>query len=472
MKVLISWIGFTNDFEKDQGGKVKEDGPTFNFYRHFYKDYDCHYLLSSGGESDLKTEFLANALQNAFKGRNVIAHQLPISDPINVAEIGAKIDSFLLGLDADAIDVFVSPGTPAMQTAWYMAKMNLDLPIRLLQTRAAVFTADKKPELIVIDLERSNAPVTAILSSKVLGKKASKDEHLITPSLQKVYDRASKVAQTDAVHTLIKGETGSGKEHLAHFIHAESERREKNFVAINCAAISDELLYSQLFGHKKGSFTGADNDHNGFFQEAHGGTIFLDEIGDISSRMQQALLRVVQSGEIIPQGATKPTKVDVRVVAASHADLPSLCKEGRFRWDLYYRLAVVELELPPLRMRGASEIWDMVEHLNKRAKKELRKTDLLHFSATAKQAMLNYAWPGNIRELENLIRRLYVFEEGEVTTDHLPERLNSGGVPESLLLEDAIQRHVEMVLRIKEGNQRQTALALGIALNTLKKRIG
>jgi DNA-binding NtrC family response regulator len=169
--------------------------------------------------------------------------------------------------------------------------------------------------------------------------------------------------------------------------------------------------------------------------------------------MQQALLRVLQAGEIIPQGATKPTKVDVRVVAASHADLPTLCKEGRFRWDLYYRLAVVELELPPLRMRGASEIWDMVEHLTKRAKKELRKTDLLHYTTAAKQAMLNYSWPGNIRELQNLIRRLYVYDEGQVTPDHLPERMHAGGVPESLVLDDAIQRHVEMVLRLKEGNQ-------------------
>ncbi len=470
MKVLVSWIAFSNDFDKS--GKVMDNGPTFIFHENFYKGYDCHYLLSSGGESELKTEFLANALRIAFKGRNIIEHQLPINDPINVAEIGSKVDRFLLGLEADAIDIFVSPGTPAMQTAWYMAKTNLDLPIRLLQTRAAQFTADKKPELIVIDMERTDAPMAAVLSTKVLGKPSSKGDHLLTASLQNVYSRASKVAKTDAVHVLIKGETGSGKEHLANFIHLESERREKPFVALNCAAISDELLYSQLFGHKKGSFTGAEKDHKGFFEEANGGTIFLDEIGDISAKMQQALLRVLQEGEIMAQGASKPTKVDVRVVGASHTDLTSLCKEGRFRWDLYYRLAVVELELPPLRMRGASEIWNMVEHLTKRAKKELRKTDLLHFSASAKQAMLNYAWPGNIRELENLIRRLYVFEEGEVTTGHLPERLHAGGVPESLVLEDAIQRHIEMVLQLKEGNQRQTALALGIALNTLKKRIG
>lgn len=470
MKVLISWIAFANDFQN--GGQVSETGPTFTFHQNFYQGYDRHYLLSSGGESELKGAFLSSTLSGVFKGRKIIHHELPINDPINVAEIGAKINSFLLSLEADAIDVFVSPGTPAMQTAWYMAKLNLDLPIRLLQTRAAAFTADKKPELIVIDFERSNAPVTAILSSRALGKKASPDDHLLTPSLQKVYSHASKVAQADSVHTLIKGETGSGKEHLAHFIHTESERREKSFVALNCAAISDELLYSQLFGHKKGAFTGADKDHNGFFQEAHGGTIFLDEIGDISARMQQALLRVLQSGEIIPQGANKPIKVDVRVVAASHADLPTLCKEGRFRWDLYYRLAVVELNLPALRMRGASEVWAMVEHLNKRAQKELRKAEPLRFSPAAKQAMLNYAWPGNIRELENLIRRLYVFDEGEVAVAHLPARMLEEGATESLLLEAAIQRHVEMVLKLKENNQRQAALALGISINTLRKRLG
>lgn len=470
MNVLVSWTAFSNDFDKS--GRVVETGPTFIFHQHFYKGYDCHYLLSSGGESELKTEFLANALRLAFKGRKILEHSLPVQDPINVAEILGKVERFLLDLDADAIDIFVSPGTPAMQIAWYMAKTNLNLPIRLLQTRAAAFTANKQPELIVIDMERTDAPMAAVLSTKVLGQQSPKGDHLITASLEKVYSRASKVAKTDAVHALIKGETGSGKEHLAQFIHRESERRAKNFVALNCAAISDELLYSQLFGHKKGAFTGAERDHRGFFEEANGGTVFLDEIGDISAKMQQALLRVLQEGEIMAQGATKPTKVDVRVVAASHADLPSLCKEGRFRWDLYYRLAVVELELPPLRARGASEVWEMVEHLVKRAKKELRKAELLRFSSEAKQAVLNYAWPGNIREMENLIRRLYVFDEGEVTLAHLPERMRVGGAPESLLLEDAIQRHVEYVLRLKEGNQRQTALALGVAVNTLKKRLG
>jgi DNA-binding NtrC family response regulator len=375
-------------------------------------------------------------------------------------------------LEAEQIDIFVSPGTPAMQTAWYLSAMNLALPIQLLQTRAAKFTADKKPELIEINLKQSSVPVTAILSNKVLSRPKPDADHLITSSLHVVYDRASKAAKTDTVHVLIKGETGSGKEHLANFIHTESERRDKRFLAVNCASISDELLYSQLFGHKKGSFTGAEKDHQGFFQEAHQGTIFLDEIGDISARMQQALLRVLQEGEVLALGANKPTKVDVRVVVASHQDLPELCKAGKFRWDLYYRLAVVELELPPLRKRGASEIWEMVDFLNRRSKKELRRGELLSFSTAARQAVLNYPWPGNVREMENMIRRLYVFEEGEVKLEQLPARMREGGGPESLLLEDAIQRHVEMVLRHKEGNQRQTALALGIAVNTLRKRLG
>jgi transcriptional regulator with PAS, ATPase and Fis domain len=232
------------------------------------------------------------------------------------------------------------------------------------------------------------------------------------------------------------------------------------------------LLYAQLFGHRKGAFTGADNDQKGFFDTAHRGSIFLDEIGDISPKMQQALLRVLQEGEILPLGATKPTRVDVRVIAASHKDLPTLCKDGAFRWDLYYRLAVVELELPPLRLRGPAEIWELVEFLHRRAHKELRREHLLRFTPAAKQAILNYAWPGNIRELENMMRRLYVFEEGEVALEHLPDRMRTPGLAESLLLEDAIARHVAAVFKLKAHNQRQTALALGVSLNTLKKRLG
>ncbi|MBM3455366.1 MAG: sigma-54 factor interaction domain-containing protein, partial [Bacteroidetes bacterium] len=214
--------------------------------------------------------------------------------------------------------------------------MSLNLKTTLYQTRPTKFTLKKeRPELIKINMERSAIGLTALYHQQDIIK-GSNENFFITPSIENIYENARKVALTDEVSVLILGDSGTGKENLARYIHANSIRSEKPYVTINCSSFGDNLLESRLFGYKKGTFTGADKDSVGLFEEAHEGTILLDEIGDISPYMQQALLRVLQEKEIMPLGG-KPKKIDVRVIAATNQNLVKRCEEGFFRWDLYYR---------------------------------------------------------------------------------------------------------------------------------------
>ena len=231
-----------------------------------------------------------------------------------------------------------------------------------------------------------------------------------SPSMQKVFDVMEKVAQTDAT-VLVTGETGTGKDLVARAIHYTGPRRDERFVAQNCGALPDTLLESELFGHKRGAFTGAHADKKGLFEVADGGTIFLDEVGETEPGMQVRLLRVLQDGEIRPLGSSDTRTVDVRIIAATNRDLKKAVEEGRFREDLYYRLRVVELELPPLRER-VEDIPALAHHFLDVACEQMgRKIE--GFSNAAMDCLVGYAWTGNVRELENEIQRAVALSGGE-----------------------------------------------------------
>jgi transcriptional regulator of acetoin/glycerol metabolism len=465
MRILVSWIAFNNDF-KD--GKAIKEGPTFKFHEHFYR-HDKHIVFYASAKEETRMDHLINLLERNFKDRAIERLCLNVTDPINVNEIKTKVETQLLKLSkSNEIDVFISPGTPAMQVSWYLLSLNPALKLNLCQTRSEQFTKTGKPELIKIKLDESSTPTSAVLLQE--GIDELETDYLITDAIKPIYANAKKIAQTDNVTTLILGESGTGKEHLASYIHNNSIRKTQPYLTLNCSALNDQLLESRLFGYKKGSFTGADKDTPGLLEEANGGTVFLDEIGDISPYMQQSLLRVLQSGEIQPVGG-KPKKVNVRIVAATNKDLPKMCDEGKFRWDLYYRLSVVELMLPTLAKRGKKDVKEMIDFFLKTKKTALAKDKKLQISRGAMDVLLNYSYPGNIRELENLIARLYVFNTDTLNEKDLPERLTQEPVEQPLNWAHVEKQHIKKVLTLKEGNQRQTALALGWALNTLKKKM-
>jgi transcriptional regulator with PAS, ATPase and Fis domain len=283
---------------------------------------------------------------------------------------------------------------------------------------------------------------------------------------------------------MIQGESGTGKELIARYIHAHSRRTNQPFIAVNCGAIPPDLLESEMFGHERGAFTGAVGARMGMFQLASGGTIFLDEIGEMTSTLQVKLLRVLQEREIRPVGADRTVKVDVRVVAATNRDLAVEVEKGRFREDLYYRLQVIPILLPPLRERR-SDIPVLVQHfLDKyNAKHEMRRVTI------ADDAMVHlweYDWPGNVRELENLVERLVVLnEDGYVEVDHLPPNIRSfiseKKIPRPSLTEEGIDlnkaveefeyRLIDEALRRTKGNKQAAARLLGLKRTTLVAKL-
>ena len=274
---------------------------------------------------------------------------------------------------------------------------------------------------------------------------------------------------------LLTGESGTGKEVLARAIHAQSPRRNDAFVAINCGAIPENLLESELFGHAKGAFTGADRARRGLFVEADGGTLFLDEIGELPPALQVKLLRVLQEEEVRPLGESKPRKVDARVLAATARDLESDVREGRFREDLFYRLNVVRVEVPPLRERQ-QDIPLLVDHFLAHFRDALGKP-VRGLADDALARLVAYPWPGNVRELENVMERAIILARGEwLTLAELPENLTNsgpvgGGENESLSLRAAKRRAeidaIGRALRATDGNRTHAARLLEISHRAL-----
>ncbi|UCC73376.1 MAG: sigma-54-dependent Fis family transcriptional regulator [Gemmatimonadota bacterium] len=288
---------------------------------------------------------------------------------------------------------------------------------------------------------------------------------------------AETVAPTEST-VLIQGESGTGKEVLARYIHELSSRGENSFLSINCGALPESLLESELFGHVKGSFTGALRDKQGLFVAANGGTLFLDEVGEMVPATQVRLLHVLQQHEVIPVGATEPTRVDVRIVAATNADLDEQIRHGDFRTDLFYRLNVIAIHLPPLRDRR-DDIPLLAENFLKRFARE-RGTERKQLADDTLGILMEYDWPGNVRELENALERAMAMTQGEVIKkDVLPERvlerqplpLVSGQAPVNPALEVIERAYIEWVLRAEGGNKTRAAEVLGIDPSTLYRKL-
>ncbi len=294
------------------------------------------------------------------------------------------------------------------------------------------------------------------------------------PAMQRVLDLVPVLA-ANPTSVLIYGETGTGKEVIARAIHEHGPRARKPFVAINCGALPENLLESELFGVKKGAFTGADRDKPGRFARAGDGTLFLDEIGEISQAMQVRLLRVLQEHEFEPLGGTRAEKMRARVIAASHRDLLELVREGKFREDLYYRLVVMRLDIPPLRERR-EDIPALAGELLSRINLKMER-NFTGFTPEAMNTLQRQDWPGNIRQLENIIERAAVLCQGEwIGLEHLPPEWQASPIPRPAALAAHIRQQAESeaileALRQNAFNRQQTAAQLGMHPTTLFRKI-
>jgi DNA-binding NtrC family response regulator len=292
--------------------------------------------------------------------------------------------------------------------------------------------------------------------------------------MRKILDLVRRAAAADSP-VLLAGESGTGKELLARFLHTENRSRKGKFVAVNCSAIPENLLESQLFGHRRGSFTDAREDRIGLFLEAEGGTLFLDEIGDMPLPLQGKLLRVLQEKEVLPLGASTPIRTDVRVIAASNRNLETLAAEGRFRSDLFYRLSVIVIRIPPLRERREDLIPLMAHFLRKHGER-LGKADV-RIGPEALDAMMAYSWPGNVRELENAVERALVLGQKPVIgLEDLPESLWSAPpiVEENTGMTSVAhveREHILKTLRAVAGNKAAAARLLGVDRKTLYRKL-
>lgn len=290
--------------------------------------------------------------------------------------------------------------------------------------------------------------------------------------MQRVFELVAKVADT-STSVLILGESGTGKELIARALHFNSSRSAKPFLAVNCGALPESLLESELFGHTKGAFTGAVADKKGLFRSAEGGTLFLDEIGEMPMPLQVRLLRALQEHEVTPVGSSTPQKFDARIVAATNRDLEKEVEAGNFREDLFYRLNVIEISLPPLRERSG-DIPALIKHFVSKsagAQNSVAKP----VTEDAMSAMRSYAWPGNVREMENCIERAFILSGDEIDLESLPAKVRSAAgsptIADSTSLESVERRHILETLASTNDDKVAAAKLLGIDLSTLYRKL-
>ena len=333
-------------------------------------------------------------------------------------------------------------------------------------------TVEREKEILEGELRRS------LHFGKIVG---------VSPAMQHIYKMISQVARTRS-NVLITGESGTGKELIARAIHDESDRRDKPFVAINCGGIPETLMESELFGHKKGAFTGATQDKTGLFQEAHRGTIFLDEIGELSLPIQVKLLRALQERVIRPVGGAEDVAVDIRIISATNKQLEKEVIAGNFREDLFYRINVIEIKVPPLRERKA-DIRPLAQHFLEKYAREMGK-EIRKLSSYALDLLLKYDFPGNVRELENLMERSVALSSTNII---LPDSLAlsvhkrrwiegikdrrfdldevAKGVSLDAILEEIERAYLKKAMDLANGNKNRAAELLGISLRSIRYRL-
>ncbi|MGI9470686.1 MAG: sigma-54-dependent transcriptional regulator [Rubripirellula sp.] len=390
------------------------------------------------------------------------------------------------------------PGTTGLQLCQQVNESRPDVSVVVMTAFGTMDTAvaairsgaydflTKPVELEVLSLTIARAVERRKLTNQIrlLEQQAREESHfgqLLGDSapMHQLYDQMKRIAPSDA-SLLITGESGTGKELVARSIHSLSNRASQPFVAVNCAALSETLLESELFGHVRGAFTDARSERRGLFLEAQGGTLLLDEMGDMPMAMQVKLLRALEENRLRPVGSDQEIEFDVRVLAATHRDLETAVEEGQFRQDLFYRINVIQLHLPPLRSRGSDVLTiagHFVEHFAKRSEKNVEG-----ITEPAAEKLLAYRWPGNVRELRNVIERAVALTRFDsITVDDLPDKIRDhrGGTvfiggedpTELARLDEVERRYIEHVLKAVNQNRTQAARILGLDRKTLYRKL-
>lgn len=335
----------------------------------------------------------------------------------------------------------------------------LEKPVNPSLLKEKIEQALSKPANTTPSVPVSNKKNDAVKKGMIIGS---------SPAAVTMYDHIRKVAPT-RMSVLILGESGTGKEYTASLIHFNSTRSDKPFIAVDCGSLSRELAPSELFGHLKGSFTSAIADKSGVFEQANGGTVFLDEVGNLSYDVQVQLLRALQEQKVRPVGSAKDIKIDVRIVAATNEDLENAIAEGRFREDLYHRLNEFSLEVPPLRER-AQDIETFAMEFLRQANEELDR-NIGGFSPEALKILKNYYWSGNLRELRNVVRRTALFATGDLITEDLLPVLRSTKTEDLALRPQNEKQQIEMALHKANGNKTLAAQLLKIDRKTLYNKM-
>lgn len=390
------------------------------------------------------------------------------------------------------------PGTSGLQLCDDLHRTRPDIPVVVMTAfgsletavsamRAGAYDFITKPvelDLLGLTIQRAVERRQLGLQVKLLSEQSGAQRPFgkllgDSPAMQEIYTQLPRLAASDA-SVLITGESGTGKELVARSIHHLSPRADKPFVAINCAAVSETLLESELFGHTRGAFTDARSDRKGLFLEAEGGTLLLDEMGDMPASMQVKLLRALEENRLRPVGSDREVPFNVRVLAATHRDLETAVEEERFRQDLFYRINVIQLHLPPLRARGTDVLMLAKHFVNTFAAKSQRPIEGIDQAVA--ERLLAYSWPGNIRELRNVIERAVTLTRHNVlTVEDLPEKVREhrgntvfigGDDPNELVpMEEIERRYIAHVLKAAGNNQSQAAKILGVDRKTLYRKL-
>jgi len=432
-------------------------------------------------------QVMAEALQRLGHVCTLVHDRESALEELRHGSFDVVVTDLVMDNEDDGMKVLEAARQTQPNAETVMVTAHGDVPTAKAAIRGGAYDFIEKP--LDLDVFRNlvqRAAQTVLLRNQNTALRRQVDERYglegiigTAPSMQRVLTTVRQVAAS-SIPVLITGESGTGKELVAQAIHANSPRAKKPFKALNCAGLSASILESELFGHVKGAFTGAERERQGVFEYADGGTLLLDEIGDMPLEMQAKLLRVLESGEVVRVGSNEPRHVSVRFLSATNHDLRRLIQEGRFREDLYFRIRGVEIHLPPLRGRR-EDIPMLTRHFLERFARQLKK-EVTGIDEQAQLVLMQYEWPGNVRQLLNVVQSMVVLAEGpSLRVEHIPpeirEAATGGQTTEDLgslagLSLGQVEKHaIRNTLRLCQGNREQAAKMLGIGERTLYRKL-